>query len=140
MLEIVIESQRIRIGPDAIPYDSYYFVLWDRQGDPGPPVVRRVLAQWADAVERLRSAQSTVYLPFSLDDQSVEAFKARLVDHKVALRCVTLAENGYMINLDDVNDFIQEAHRVLHEYPQDFGAYERADLVAALRNARIDAA
>ena len=139
MLEIVIESTRIRIGPGAIPYDSYWFG-WNPQGDPVPSVVRRVLAQWADAVERLSSGQSTVYLPFSLEDESVEAFRARLADHSVSLRCVTIAANGYLISLDVLNDFMQEAHRILHEDPQDFGAYERADLVAALRNARIDAA
>jgi len=140
MLEIVIESTRIRIGPDAVPYDGYYFGFSDGPESSVEHVLRRVLAQWADAVERLTNTESTVYLPFSLDDEWVEAFRARLTVHQVSLRCVRVAKNGYMVNVDDLKDFMQEAHRIEHEEPKDFGSYARTDFVAALRNVRIDAA
>ena len=42
------------------------------------PVRHRVIAQWADASERLAPSQPTVYLPFSLHDEYVEAFRAHL--------------------------------------------------------------
>lgn len=138
MLEIVIESTRIRIGSGAVPYDGYYFGFSD--GSSVELVLRRVLAQWADAVERLSNTEPTVYLPFSLDDEWVEAFRARLTDDQVSLRRVRLGENGYLVNVDDLKDFMHEAHRIEHEEPQAFGSYERTDFVAALRNARIDAA
>jgi|SRR5579859_7909962 len=138
MLEIVIESARIRIGPDAVPYDGYWFG-WDPQGASVERVLQSVLAQWAPALARLNASES-LYLPFSLDDESVEAFRAHLADHKVSLRCVTLRENGYMVNLADLNDFMHGAHRIIREDPQDFATYERRDLVAALQNVRIDAA
>ena len=60
MLEIFIDSKRIRMGPDAVPYDSYWLGWaavdvfgWDHQPDAVERVVQRVLAQWADAIERL---------------------------------------------------------------------------------------
>ncbi len=140
MLEIVIEPKRIRIGRDSISYDDYYFNVWDDGKDPSVPIERRVVAQWADAIERLGPSQSTAYLPFSLEDQSVEAFRARLIGDKVALRRVVVEANGYALDLDNLHEFMQQDHRILQQYPQDFGAYERSDLIAGLRSARIDAA
>src|SRR5262245_17690365 len=112
MLEIIVEPKRIRIGPDAICYYPYYFDIWARRGDSGLPVVRRVLAQWADAIERLCPTRPTAYLPFSLDDESVEAFRASLKGDHVALRSVVLEANGWAIDLDHLLEFMQQDHGI----------------------------
>jgi len=140
MLEIILEPEHIQIGSEAVPYYSYYFDIWDRHGDPGLPVLRRVVAQWADAVERLCQSQPTVYLPFSLDDEVVEAFRARLMGDKVAFRRVALVANGWAIHLDNLLDFMQQDHPIYQQDAQDFGAYELAEIISALRGARIHAA
>ena len=142
MLEIVIKPKRLRIGRDSIGYDDYYYGVWDHNHgkDPAVPIECRVLAQWADAIERLGSSQSTADLPYSLEDESVEAFRARLIGDKVALRRVVLEGNGYLLDLDNLSEFMQQNHRLLEQDPQDFGVYVRSDLIAGLRSARIDAA
>ena len=148
MLAIVIERKHIRIGPDVVPYDSYYFGVWDAQirkglrpaSDPNLPVEHRVIAQWADAIERLAISQPTVYLPFSLHDEYVEAFSAHLTDSNVALRWVDLKVNGFSINLDNIYGFGQFDHPRIEQHRKDLGTYERSDLIAGLRSARFDAA
>jgi hypothetical protein len=151
MLEIVIERERIRIGPDSVPYDSYFFGVWDWKRRKGLlagerpaseldlPAELRVIAQWADAIERLAPGQPPVYLPFGLYDESVEAFSAHLTGNNVVLRWVVVEVNGYAINLDNLLKFMYFDHRI-EQHRKDFGTYDRSDLIIGLRSARFDAA
>ena len=44
------------------------------------------------------------------------------------------------IDLDNLLEFMQQDHRIYHQYAQDFGVYELTEITPALRSAMIHAA
>jgi hypothetical protein len=136
-VKVKITRESIELGDRSVPYYAYYFdQWWNDDAKDRLIVVKKVLSQWADALDNATEGQA-LYLPYSLDDQEVESFKAEVHGNEVTLRCVEVNWNGYSIALDDLSDFIYQTHELWNESPEIFGVYDKEDLIAALRDPEL---
>ena len=76
-----------------------------------------------------------VFLPYSLDDESVECVEATRIGEEIVLRCVNVATNGYSLALDDLSDFMLSRQELVEfRYPAIFGQYDRQEIISSMRN------
>lgn len=131
-----IDEGQIILGEQTIRYDPYYVdIVAEEQASNRSAIMQQVLAQWAEAVAGLNQEGQTLFLPYSLDDEWTECFEARLQGHHVVLWCVQVAFNGYSVELNNLSQFMHGAPEVRKKHPENFGQYQQAELVSALRKA-----
>jgi hypothetical protein len=132
-MKVIVEDEIISIGEDRLRYDPYMFAC---QGEADHRlVVKKVIEQWASILADLGD-NGMVYLPHSLY-QVVECLRATKEEVSITFRCVTLSDDGWSVDLNDINSFVNSKHNVIHTYPQDFGRYNSVELIEALRQAEI---
>ena len=148
-MKVIIEQERICIGSDCVRYYPFYFKSWaeDHQRNAGSinsmDVMNTVLQQWADTLAGMGIAYNKLFLPYSLDDESIECFKATAksppITHScnVTLRCVVVEGNGYSLDLSNLYKFMTTQQTVFEVYPSDFGVYDKDELVQGLSDAKI---
>jgi hypothetical protein len=134
-MTVIITREKIEIDDEGVSYYPYYFdQWWNTEAEDRLVVVKKVLAQWADGIAQ--SAENcTLYLPYSLNDEEIECFEARVHGDEVVFRCVGVNWNGYSVDLDDLGEFIAHPHELGSEKPENFGTYNKNALVDALRKA-----
>jgi len=115
MLRIEFREPLLYLGSDAVRTDGAH------QPD---DFNQRVFADWLGALEGLEKDGDYCYLPYRFDDDYNEAFRATLSGRKVTLTAV---------HLDRDHDADPKEARVLHEYPEPFGTYDRLELIGSLR-------
>jgi hypothetical protein len=139
-MEVEIDYQRIRIGDQGLVYYPYYFDIWGEKEADKLNVLKSVLSQWASALKELRDGDAPLYLPYSLDDETVNCIKATRKGKNIILRCVVVGANGYQLDLDDLASFMRSEQVVEEESPEIFGEYAANEIIKALQEARpIDA-
>src|SRR5580765_4992459 len=68
-----------------------------------------VLRDWGPRLNAARAGQ-TIYLPFSIDDEYIEAFEVETQGEQLSLRVVKLDGIGYVPGVDSVAEAIRR-HR-----------------------------
>lgn len=135
-MAVQFDDKRIIIFGDGLFYASYYFAIATEYTDLDyATVVKRVLEQWAYAIAVIPDNHTPVFLPFSFGDENAECFAATLKGDQIALRIVEVDVEGYSLNLFHLHDFMASSHKVLQQYPEDFGVYDKSELVEALKKA-----
>lgn len=119
-MKLVVESDRLCFDGDAVRYESRYLA---------PADFPRIIAEW---VRRLRTEPTeTIQLPFSIDDEYVEAFEVK-GGEAIELRVVRLDNIGYVHKVDPLIDSLTRQLPIVHRYPQPFLCMNKEELVAAL--------
>ena len=77
-------------------------------------------------------------MPYSLDDESCRALRARVFEGKVVLTDVLVDENGYALDLTDLSDFMHSKPNLI-EAGEVFGIYPVEEFVRGLVNADVAA-
>ena len=141
-MQIAIDDEKILFDSTPLDYYPYYFAIWDIEID-HRITVKKVLAQWASALETL-IAGSVVYLPFDLNDQVSKALKAELNGQDIVLTIIDVAYDGWALDLDDLSDFMCAGSNATFierssdlEAPKHFGTYGAKSLMRALKDAQI---
>ena len=138
MMKVVIGDEFISFGEDTLSYYPYYFGIHNHEAD-HRLAVKSVLRQWASAIASLRDPEQEVYLPYSLDDESCRALRARMFEGNVVLTDVVVSENGYSIDLDDLSSFMHSKPDV-YEAEEVFGIYPAGEFMSGLVDAELAAA
>jgi hypothetical protein len=73
-----------------------------------------MLAAWASRLDALRH-DNVVYLPYSIDDEFIEAFEAAMTGEELSLTVVKLDCLGYVPGLDSRLDEIRTRQPVVVE-------------------------
>ena len=139
-MNVEIQNERIVIGEETIRFYGYYIAT--TQEDPsGLKTMKNVLSQWAKVLEVLED-KAAAFLPYNLEDEWVGCLKATRNAEKIILCCVDVAANGWSLALDDLQEFMLKPQTVIE--PDSalpiFGQYNREEIIASLRDARIGAA
>jgi hypothetical protein len=126
-MNVEIQNERRVIGEETLRFYCYYFGTTTTREDPfGLNTMKNVLSQWAKALEVLED-EATAFLPYNLEDKRAECLKATRNGEKIILCCVDVAENGWSLALDDLQEFMLKPQTVI-EYDSDlsiFGDYNR---------------
>lgn len=79
----------------------------------------------------LRNGQ-IVYLPFSIDDECIEAFEAKRNDERVTLKAVKLDGFGFVPGLDSLSDEIEKDRPVMSSATEEFLSCNCNELIDAV--------
>jgi len=139
-MNVQIDEGQIILDRQTLRYNPYWIdIAAEEVSSNRLAVMQQVLAQWAEAVAGLNREGQTLFLPYSLDDEWTECFEARLQGNYVVLQCVQVAFNGYSVELNNLSQFMHRAPEIRMKYPENFGQYQQAELVSALRKASTSA-
>ncbi len=84
-------------------------------------------------LERLDSSVTEFFLPYSVDDEFVFAFRCtRIADERCALRCVTLDGLGFHPEEDDVVGYARAAETVVAQRERELLVVEPREFRAAV--------
>lgn len=147
-MKVIIGQEQICIGLDCVRYYPFYFRSWaedERKVNSinSMDVMKSVLQQWADTLAGMGIAYNKLFLPYSLDDETVECFMATTQSPPITfscditLRCVVVEENGYSLDLSNLYKFMTTHKTIFEEFPSNFGVYDKDELVQGLSNAEI---
>ena len=118
-------------------YTTYYFE--DDQWD-APTLAatfKKMLLKWADALQKISRENNPLFLPFAPDDQEIECLRVTYWSrNKITFSWVELGEDGWAVDLTDIERFSTEPHEVRKESPE-FGECDKDEFVAALINAEV---
>ncbi len=135
MLEIIIERDRIRFGPDSVLLSSYYFDIWrDRDG---LETLGSVLKQWIPAIEYSVSSCINVFLPYNLEDEEVEGFICNPEGQSINLTVLQIWLNGYLVDLDNIEPVTRGTYESIKIFPNSFGIYNATEFIEGLKNLKI---
>ena len=139
-MNIQIDEKSLIIAGQRFPYDAYYFEAEEYEHLSCPAILKAILAQWAEALANSDDRNASLFLPFSFDDEEVDCFRARVDGDKVVLSYAQVWENGYALNVADLNEFMRSEYQILEESPEILGAFTKRELISALLNAEVVAA
>ena len=148
-MRVAIEQERILIDEKVLNYYPYYFAIW-KDGIDHRLVAKKVLSQWASAIETLETGREAVYLPYYLNDQICRFLKAEADDSEVVLTSLDVYEDGWAIDLDDISREMYSTPRIAESFfdvhgrfhdnsPELLGRFNASELIEALRAAEIRA-
>lgn len=136
-MNIQINNKSIKLGSQSLIYDSYYFDSEEYKSLTNGAVLKEILAQWARALIALANENRTLFLPFNLEDEWIECFKATQNGGKIIFKHVWVNENGWTLNVSDLSSFITLPHETFKESPEVFAEYNKEEIISALINARV---
>lgn len=136
MLEIIIERDRIRFGPDSVLLSSYYFDIWSDSD--GLETLGSVLKQWIPAIEYSLSSYQSVFLPYNLEDEEVEGFICMPEGRSMKLTVSQIWLNGYLVDLDNIEPITRGLYETIKIFPDSFGIYYVTDFIDGLKNLKIN--
>jgi hypothetical protein len=129
---IQIDNKNIRLGVHCFAYSAYYL----DDNAPGEftsvDFLKKVLVQWKRSVTENLANECILFLPFSLEDEYVECFKANLNGGQLSLTHVLVAENGYALPIQNLNEFILSSHEIREESDELFGPLSVQEFIDGL--------
>jgi hypothetical protein len=136
-MEIKIDNKAFSFGRNRFTYNLYYFDS-EKYGAPTlGGVFKKVLIEWAHALENISGQNVSFFLPYAPDDQETECLKLSPLHERFVVERVTVKESGFNINIDNLEEFITAPHEIYAESAEVLGEFDRRELVSALRNAQI---
>ena len=136
-MKIEIDSVSIILNEQRLIYDLYYFVGGEFEGLTETAIVKKILAKWAGVLIDHRAKDHPLFLPYNLEDESVECLRAIQDADKIILRLVRVNENGWAVDVNDLGGFMISPHEILEESPDAFAEYNKDEFIAGLVNARV---
>ncbi len=130
-MEIQIDSKRLKIGEHSVKYSAYYFDVEEYNDLSEAAALKEILVQWAGALTNLDNGRA-LFLPFSLDDEWIECFKASQSGERITLKHVWVSEDGWSVDVSDLGEFMTSEHEIRKELPEVFGEYRKEDFILAL--------
>jgi hypothetical protein len=114
-MNIALSGEVLSIGRDSVRVNARYVTAAD---------VVALSKVWLDRLKHLRHRGEQVQLPFSVDDEYVEAFVARLEGRTVSLRVVHLEGIGFDHGIDNLVEHAVQARRIVKECAYPMGQYD----------------
>ncbi|MBK8254390.1 MAG: hypothetical protein IPK82_17190 [Polyangiaceae bacterium] len=122
-MKLEVEGGRLTLGDARVRYNSAYLSEDD---------FVRLLDYW---LSRLRAVDSTAdpeFLPFSIDDEFVEAFEAHSTGLEIELRVVKLDNCGYVHGVDPLFESMFGEIVVVETYPEPILTCTIGELIEAI--------
>jgi hypothetical protein len=91
-----------------------------------------IVLSWRSRLDFLIENGRAVYLPFSIDEETIEAFEAELRGSQVRLRVVRLDGIGYVHGHDPLMEAINRDRPVVFSRQSEFLTCDKASLLTAL--------
>jgi hypothetical protein len=133
---IQIDSNNVRLGDHCFAYSAYY--LDGKRAAAtltSAEALKEFLVQWKRAVLENLGSECVLFLPFNLEDEWVECFKAKLNGGKLSLTHVVVADTGWALPIENLNRFILSSHEILRESDELFGLLGVQEFIEALSGA-----
>jgi hypothetical protein len=125
MFDVKVEKDGLlKIGPDVVSYVQHFI---------SAATLENIIRKWVPLLQSLSAESNEVLLPYSLDDEFIEAFKATYRYGFVELRCVTLDAIGFDPEIDNAEEYVFQPWRVIKEYPKSFANFKKQLLLTAIR-------
>ena len=135
-MSVQFDTKRIIIFGDGLFYDTYYLsIAAELTGQRYEAIVKQVLGQWAEILADVQPDQETVFLPFSVGDEFVECLAATRTGRQIVLRSVSVDIEGHTLDLLNLHEFMVGLQEISQQYPENFGVYDQAELIRALKEA-----
>lgn len=132
-IQFKIEQTRLCINDDCVrinPYllDSLYQTknVENLQG-----IFKKLFQAWSIVLQK---NPSVAFLPYSFDDEYIEAFKATKATDTIVLQCVTIDFIGmdFNFNLPEIIEFMLSNTEITKEYSDTFAEYQTSKFLAGL--------
>jgi hypothetical protein len=131
-------NMRFTIDGKELPYSLYYFDSEDYNAPSSSESFKKILGKCTNALQKISSVNSPMFLPFAPEDEEVECLKATVDGDKIVLTIVEVNENGYAVDWTEIEVFITSPQEIRNESAEVFGVYNRDDIVSGLMNARVN--
>lgn len=126
-MEIRISDGLLSFDSVSVRYDKRYL---------SPADVVEMLTEWIPRLMNEVSCRQPIYLPFSIDDEFLEAFEVEDHGEQVSLRAVKLDGMGYVPEVDPLLDELKKEHRpVLERRAQELLTCDKKQLLDAVKQA-----
>ena len=129
---IEVDDRTLALAGRSFPYSAYYLDFKDVPNLTSRTSLKIVLADWMTALIESLGTDRVLFLPYSLEDEWVECFKATLSGEMVSLTEVYVNENGWAVNILDLTGFILSPHSILKESSTPFATVPVQDLIDSL--------
>jgi hypothetical protein len=129
---IEVDDEKLTIAGRSFSYSAYYFEFRDVSNLTSAKALRLVLAQWKNVLMESLGTDRILFLPYSLEDEWVECFKATLSGEMVSLTETYVDENGWAVSIDDLRNFMLSPHNILKESSTPCASLAGRDLIESL--------
>jgi hypothetical protein len=125
MLEITVKNGLLVFGQDAIRYDGEGTTFAE---------LKQMIGTWGARLRAAPMLGASVYLPFGISDDWIEAFEVEGDGDVVSLRAVELEAVGYTPAMDSLMDEIEDPRprAVMVRRDQAFLTCRKSDLIDAI--------
>ena len=135
MIQINVDGERIKLNEDSVLIDIYLIEeLFSK--DPKTNLKKVYTILFTGWLKSLDSEHRQFYLPYSIDDEFVETFRATKDGNLIVLKCVSLYVFSFDFKVEEnfVYEFSLKNHEIAKEYPDNFGEYDIVEFKNALLN------
>lgn len=137
IVKIQVDNNSFTFCDHRFIFDLYYFDDNEWQAPTSADTFKKMLLKWAEALQDINEAKTPLFLPFAPDDEGIQCLRATYWGNdQLTFSWVELAENGYAVNLIDVQTFSTQAYTVSRESPE-FGECRKHEVISALINAEV---
>jgi hypothetical protein len=136
-MHIEIDDRHLKFDDQCLTYSSYYFDKEEYEHLTNGEVLKKIFVQWAEALARLDNEDGMLFLPFNLDDEWVDCFKVICRNGKLLFKNVRVDENGWALDVRDLNSFMTSSHKVLKESNQTYGEHDKEEVIKAVSEAKV---
>jgi hypothetical protein len=112
---IEVDDEKLTLAGRSFSYSAYYFEFTDVPNLTSATALKLVLRQWKNVLMESLGTGRTLFLPYSLEDEWVECFRAILSGEMVSLTETHVDENGWAVRIDDLRNFMLSPHNILKE-------------------------
>lgn len=136
-MRIRVDNKSFTFADHRFIFDLYYFDDDEWEAPTSADTFKKMLLKWADSLEGINESKTPLFLPFSPEDESIECLRATYWGNdKLTFSWVKLAENGYDVDLIDIQAFSTQAYTLYRESPE-FGECYKHEVISALINAEV---
>lgn len=122
-MKIRVENSCLFLDDEAVRYNSSCISIND---------MMQIVSGWRRRLASVVESGGVVYLPFSIDEDHIEAFEAVLDGSRLRLRVVKLAGSGFVPGVDDVMTEICRDSAVVERYTRELLTCGNAAMLSAL--------
>jgi hypothetical protein len=121
-MKISIDAELLNLDDNVVRYDRYL----------STSDVRSMLREWASRLTTL--GDGVAYLPYSIDDEFIDAFEVTMDGKDLSLTVVKLDNLGYLPGVDSfLNEMRSMQPIVVKRYPERFLVCDRQELIEAAK-------